>query len=59
MPAFMNQVLGTHFKVVLGYQFAGKRNLAVENGEAEAAITTSNDVRHFHAARNRRAASCD
>jgi tripartite-type tricarboxylate transporter receptor subunit TctC len=53
MPAFMNKVLGTNFKIVLGYQSAGKRNLAVQNGEAEASITTSNDVRHFHAERLR------
>ena len=51
MPAFMNRVLGTNFKIILGYQSAGARNLAVQNGEAQASITTSNDVRHFHAAR--------
>jgi tripartite-type tricarboxylate transporter receptor subunit TctC len=53
MPAFMNNVMGTKFKIVLGYQSAGKRNLAVQNGEVDAAITTSNDVRHFHAQRLR------
>jgi tripartite-type tricarboxylate transporter receptor subunit TctC len=53
MPAFMNSVLGTKFKIVLGYEAAGKRNLAVQNGEVDAAITTSNDVRHFHADRIR------
>lgn len=51
MPAFMNRVLGTNFKIIMGYQSAGSRNLAVQNGEAQASITTSNDVRHFHAAR--------
>jgi tripartite-type tricarboxylate transporter receptor subunit TctC len=53
MPAFMNSVLGTKFKIILGYQSAGKRNLAVQNGETDAAITTTNDVRHFHAERIR------
>lgn len=48
MPAFMNKILGTKFKIVSGYQSAGKRNLAIENGEVEAAITTWNDVRTFH-----------
>ncbi len=48
MPAFMNKVLGTRFKIVSGYQSAGKRNLAIENGELQAAITTWNDVRTFH-----------
>ena len=48
MPAFMNKVFGTKFKIVLGYQSAGKRNLAIENGELEAAITTWNDVRTYH-----------
>jgi tripartite-type tricarboxylate transporter receptor subunit TctC len=48
MPAFMNKVLGTKFKIVSGYQSAGKRNLAIENGELQAAITTWNDVRTFH-----------
>jgi tripartite-type tricarboxylate transporter receptor subunit TctC len=51
MPAFMNRVMGTNFKIIMGYQSAGSRNLAVQNGEAQASITTSNDVRHFHAAR--------
>ena len=48
MPAFMNKVFGTKFKIVIGYQSAGKRNLAIENGELEAAITTWNDVRTYH-----------
>jgi tripartite-type tricarboxylate transporter receptor subunit TctC len=51
MPAFMNYLLGTKFKIVLGYEAAGKRNMAVINGEVDASITTSNDVRHFHADR--------
>jgi tripartite-type tricarboxylate transporter receptor subunit TctC len=49
MPAFMNQMLGTKFKIVPGYQSASKRNFAIENGEVDAAITTWNDVRAYHA----------
>jgi tripartite-type tricarboxylate transporter receptor subunit TctC len=48
MPAFMNKMFGTRFKIVLGYQSAGKRNLALETGELEAAITTWNDIRTYH-----------
>jgi tripartite-type tricarboxylate transporter receptor subunit TctC len=48
MPAFMNKVLGTKFKIIVGYQSAGKRNLSIESGETEAAITTWNDVRTYH-----------
>lgn len=48
MPAFMNKVFGTKFKIISGYQSAGKRNLAIENGELQAAITTWNDVRTYH-----------
>jgi tripartite-type tricarboxylate transporter receptor subunit TctC len=48
MPAFMNKMFGTRFKIVTGYQSAGKRNLALETGETEAAITTWNDIRTYH-----------
>jgi tripartite-type tricarboxylate transporter receptor subunit TctC len=48
MPVFMNKVLGTKFKMVLGYQAAGKMNLAIEAGETEASITTWNDIRNYH-----------
>jgi tripartite-type tricarboxylate transporter receptor subunit TctC len=48
MPAFMNKIFGTKFKIISGYQSAGKRNLAIENGELQAAITTWNDVRTYH-----------
>jgi tripartite-type tricarboxylate transporter receptor subunit TctC len=48
IPALMNQMLGTKFKIISGYQSAGKRNLAIENGEVDAAITTWNDVRVYH-----------
>ncbi len=48
MPAFMNKVFGTKFKIVTGYQSAGKRNLALQSGETQGAITTWNDVRTYH-----------
>lgn len=48
MPAFMNKILGTRFKILIGYQSANKRNLAIENGEVDGAITTWNDVRSYH-----------
>jgi len=46
--AIMNEMFGTKFKIVSGYQSAGKRNFALENGEVDAAITTWNDVRAYH-----------
>src|SRR5262245_7033916 len=48
MPAFVNKMFGTKFKIVTGYLTAGKRNLALESGETQAAITTWNDVRTYH-----------
>jgi tripartite-type tricarboxylate transporter receptor subunit TctC len=48
MPAFMNKIFGTKFKIITGYQSAGKRNLALESGETQAAITTWNDIRTYH-----------
>ncbi len=48
MPAFMNKMFGTKLKIVTGYQSAGKRNLALESGETQAAITTWNDIRTYH-----------
>ena len=48
MPAFMNKIFGTRFKIVTGYQAAGKMNLAIESGETEASITTWNDIRNYH-----------
>ena len=48
MPAFMNKMFGTKFKIIVGYQSAGKRNLSIESGETEAAITTWNDIRTYH-----------
>jgi tripartite-type tricarboxylate transporter receptor subunit TctC len=48
MPAFMNKIFGTKFKIVTGYQAAGKMNLAIESGETQASITTWNDIRNYH-----------
>ena len=48
MPAFLNKQFGAKFKIVTGYQAAGKINMAVESGETEAAITTWNDVKNYH-----------
>jgi tripartite-type tricarboxylate transporter receptor subunit TctC len=47
-PAFMNQVFGTRFKIVLGYQGAGRMNLAVESGETQGAFTTWNNISTQH-----------
>lgn len=49
-PAFMNNVFGTKFKIVLGYQGAGRMNLAVESGETQGAFTTWNNISTQHAA---------
>jgi tripartite-type tricarboxylate transporter receptor subunit TctC len=48
IPAFINKTFGTRFKIVTGYQAAGKVNLAIESGETEAGITTWNDVSNYH-----------
>lgn len=47
-PAFMNRVFGTKFKIVLGYQGAGRMNLAVEAGETEGAFSTWNNISTQH-----------
>jgi tripartite-type tricarboxylate transporter receptor subunit TctC len=47
-PAFMNNVFGTRFKIVLGYQGAGRMNLAVESGETQGAFTTWNNISTQH-----------
>ena len=49
-PAFMNSVFGTRFKIVLGYQGAGRMNLAVESGETQGAFTTWNNISTQHSA---------
>jgi tripartite-type tricarboxylate transporter receptor subunit TctC len=48
-PAFMNNVFGTKFKIVLGYQGAGRMNLAVESGETQGAFSTWNNISTQHA----------
>ncbi len=35
VPTFMNQTLGTKFKIILGYKSGGAMNLALQNGEIE------------------------
>jgi tripartite-type tricarboxylate transporter receptor subunit TctC len=47
-PAFMNNVFGTKLKIVLGYQGAGRMNLAVESGETQGAFTTWNNISTQH-----------
>jgi tripartite-type tricarboxylate transporter receptor subunit TctC len=48
LPAFINKVFGTKFKIVTGYQAAGKMNLAVEAGEADGSFSTWNDINSYH-----------
>jgi tripartite-type tricarboxylate transporter receptor subunit TctC len=47
-PAFMNNVFGTRFKIVLGYQGSGMMNLAVIAGETQGAFTTWNNISTQH-----------
>jgi tripartite-type tricarboxylate transporter receptor subunit TctC len=47
-PAFMNNVFGTRFKIVLGYKGAGHMNLSVESGETQGAFTTWNHISTQH-----------
>ncbi len=35
IPSFMNQTLGTKFKIILGYKSGGTMNLALQKGEIE------------------------
>jgi tripartite-type tricarboxylate transporter receptor subunit TctC len=46
--SFMNKVMGTKFKIVLGYPSAGKMNASVESGETDGAFTTWNDISTYH-----------
>jgi tripartite-type tricarboxylate transporter receptor subunit TctC len=48
-PAVMNQVLGTKFKIVVGYKSAVDVNQAVETRETDAASTTWSDLSNNHA----------
>jgi tripartite-type tricarboxylate transporter receptor subunit TctC len=47
--AFVNNVLGTKFKIVTGYQSAGTMNMSVASGETQGAFTTWNDLHSYHA----------
>src|SRR5215204_5982195 len=46
--AFINNVLGTKFKIVTGYRSAGATNASVETGETQGAFTTWNDLHSYH-----------
>jgi tripartite-type tricarboxylate transporter receptor subunit TctC len=48
IPAFINNVLGTKFKIVTGYRSAGATNMSVEIGETQGAFTTWNDIQSYH-----------
>jgi tripartite-type tricarboxylate transporter receptor subunit TctC len=48
LPAFINHVLGTKFKIVTGYRSAGATNMSVEIGETQGAFTTWNDIQSYH-----------
>jgi tripartite-type tricarboxylate transporter receptor subunit TctC len=48
LPAFINNVLGTKFKIVTGYRSAGATNMSVETGETQGAFTTWNDIVSYH-----------
>jgi len=47
-PAFINNVLGTKFRIVTGYRSAGATNASVETGETQGAFTTWNDLHSYH-----------
>ena len=48
IPAFVNYVFGTKFKIVTGYPSAGAVNLSVAIGETQGAFTTWNDLQSYH-----------
>jgi tripartite-type tricarboxylate transporter receptor subunit TctC len=48
IPAAIKKVFGTKFKLVTGYQGAGRMNLAIEAGEADGSFPTWNDVNSYH-----------
>lgn len=50
LPLMMNQVLGTKFKIIEGYNGSAAFNLAVERGETDSALTTWGNVRTNHSA---------
>jgi tripartite-type tricarboxylate transporter receptor subunit TctC len=46
LPLIMNQVLGTKFKIIQGYNGSAAFNLAVERGETDGALTTWGNIRN-------------
>lgn len=48
IPLMMNDVFGTRFKIVQGYNGSGAFNLAVERGETDAAYTTWSNLNATH-----------
>lgn len=50
LPLMMNDVLGTKFKIIEGYNGSAAFNLAVERGETDGALTTWGNVRANHIA---------
>jgi tripartite-type tricarboxylate transporter receptor subunit TctC len=48
IPAFINNIFGTKFKIVTGYRSAGATNMSVEVGETQGAFTTWNDIQSYH-----------
>jgi tripartite-type tricarboxylate transporter receptor subunit TctC len=48
IPTFINNVFGTKFKIVSGYESAGAMNMSVEAGETQGAFSTWNDLISYH-----------
>lgn len=48
LPLMLNDVLGTRFKIIEGYNSSAAFNLAVERGETDGAMTTWGNVRASH-----------
>lgn len=48
LPLMMNQVLGTKFKIIEGYNGSAAFNLAMERGETDGTLTTWGNVRTNH-----------
>lgn len=48
LPLMLNQVIGTKFKIIEGYNGSAAFNLAMERGETEGTLTTWGNVRTNH-----------
>lgn len=48
LPLMMNQVIGTKFKIIEGYNGSAAFNLAMERGETDGTLTTWGNVRSNH-----------